>query len=81
MMGGQMMGQPMMAQQMPQMYGQQPVNVQPAQFQAFTGSVPVGYGPENIDLIKDVPLEVTVDWEELQKNLLKRFLILHLELL
>ena len=43
----------------------QPVNVQPAQFQAFTGSVPVGYGPENIDLIKDVPLEVTV---ELGKN-------------
>ena len=69
MMGGQMMGQPMMAQQMPQMYGQQPVNVQPAQFQAFTGSVPVGYGPENIDLIKDVPLEVTVELGRASKSI------------
>ncbi len=69
MMGGQMMGQPMMAQQMPQMYGQQPVNVQPAQFQAFTGSVPVGYGPENIDLIKDVPLEVTVELGRTSKSI------------
>ena len=69
MMGGQMMGQPMMAQQMPQMYGQQPVNVQPAQFQAFTGSVPVGYGPENIALIKDVPLEVTVELGRTSKSI------------
>ena len=69
MMGGQMMGQPMMAQQMPQMYGQQPVNVQPAQFQAFTGSVPMGYGPENIDLIKDVPLEVTVELGRTSKSI------------
>ena len=63
------MGQPMMAQQMPQMSGQQPVNVQPAQFQAFTGSVPVGYGPENIDLIKDVPLEVTVELGRTSKSI------------
>ena len=51
------------------MYGQQQVNVQPAQFQAFTGSVPVGYGPENIDLIKDVPLEVTVELGRTSKSI------------
>ena len=53
-----MMGQPMMGQ--PQVMGQQ-VNVQPAQFSAF-GAMPNGmYQPENIDLIMDVPLEVTVE--------------------
>lgn len=40
MMGQPMMGQSMMGQEMSQMYGQQQVNVQPAQFQAFTGAVP-----------------------------------------
>lgn len=68
MMGQPMMGQPMMGQEMPQMYGQQ-VNVQPAQFQAFTGNVPVGYGPENIDLIMDVPLEVTVELGRTSKSI------------
>ena len=58
-MGMPQMGGPMMNQDMSQMYGQQ-VNVQPAQFQPFAGNIPVGYGPENIDLIMDVPLEVTV---------------------
>ncbi|MCM1282115.1 MAG: flagellar motor switch phosphatase FliY [Muribaculaceae bacterium] len=65
MMGQPMMGQPMMGQPMMQPMGQQimgqPVNVQPAQFTAFSGS-PMGvYQPENIDLIMDVPLEVTVE--------------------
>ena len=65
----QMMGQQMMgAQDMSQMYGQQ-VNVQPAQFQAFTGNIPVGYGPENIDLIMDVPLEVTVELGRTSKSI------------
>ena len=59
MMGQPMMGQSMMGQEMSQMYGQQQVNVQPAQFQAFTGAVPGNFQPENIDLIMDVPLEVT----------------------
>lgn len=69
MMGGQpMMQQPMMGQEMSQMYGQQ-VNVQPAQFQAFSGNVPVGYGPENIDLIMDVPLEVTVELGRTSKSI------------
>ena len=70
MMGGQpMMGQPMMGQEMSQMYGQQQVNVQPAQFQAFSGNVPTGYGPENIDLIMDVPLEVTVELGRTSKSI------------
>lgn len=63
-----MMGQPQMGQEMSQMYGQQ-VNVQPAQFQAFTGNVPVGYGPENIDLIMDVPLDVTVELGRTSKSI------------
>ena len=67
-MGGPMMGGPMMGQDMSQMYGQQ-VNVQPAQFQPFTGNVPVGYGPENIDLIMDVPLEVTVELGRTSKSI------------
>lgn len=69
MAGQPMMGQPMMGQEMSQMYGQQQVNVQPAQFQAFTGSVPVNYGPENIDLIMDVPLEVTVELGRTSKSI------------
>lgn len=68
MMGQPMMGQPMMGQEMSQMYGQQ-VNVQPAQFQAFSGNIPVGYGPENIDLIMDVPLEVTVELGRTSKSI------------
>ncbi|MGN0141341.1 MAG: flagellar motor switch phosphatase FliY [Roseburia sp.] len=69
MMMPPMMGQPMMSQEMSQMYGQQQVNVQPAQFQAFNGSMPVNYGPENIDLIMDVPLEVTVELGRTTKSI------------
>lgn len=68
MMGQPMMGQPMMGQEMSQMYGQQ-INVQPAQFQAFTGNAPVNYGGENIDLIMDVPLEVTVELGRTTKSI------------
>ena len=68
MAGQPMMGQPMRGQDMSQMYGQQ-VNVQPAQFQAFAGNVPVNYGPENIDLIMDVPLEVTVELGRTSKSI------------
>ena len=57
-----MMGQPMMAQpMMGQPMMAQPVNVQPAQFTAFTGPSGQLVQPENIDLIMDVPLEVTVE--------------------
>ena len=69
-MGMPQMGMPQMQPQMgmPQMMGSQPmqnVNVQPAQFQAFNNNVNYGGSHENIDLIMDVPLEVTV---ELRKN-------------
>ena len=77
-MGQQMMGQPMMGQQMmmgqPMMMGQQmvpqqAVNVQPAQFGAFA-NVPVGvYQPENINLIMDVPLEVSVELGRTSKSI------------
>jgi len=70
MMGQPMMGQPMMGQPvMGQAVVQQPVNVQPAQFGAF-GNVPVGvYQPENINLIMDVPLEVTVELGRTSKSI------------
>ena len=56
----QMMAPPMYAQ--PQMMApQQPINIQPAQFQRFGNDPLVAVGQENIGLIKDVPLEVTVE--------------------
>ena len=75
MMGQPMTGQPMMGQQMmgQQMMGQpmmgQPVNVQPAQFQPFNGGAVGAFQPENIDLIMDVPLEVTVELGRTQKSI------------
>ena len=66
MMNQQMMGQPMMAP----MYGYgQPVNVQPAQFQAFNGNMQEAYGQENIGLIMDVPLDVTVELGRTTKSI------------
>lgn len=47
----------------------QDINVQPAQFQPFTaGSIPV-VQPENIDLLMDVPLEVTVELGRTSKSI------------
>ncbi len=70
MMGQPMMGQPMMGQPM---MGQpimgQPVNVQPAQFSAFAGGMANAFVPENIDLIMDVPLEVTVELGRTSKSI------------
>ena len=63
-----MMGQPMMQQQMPMMG--QPVNVQQAQFQSFSGDFnPAIFQKENIDLIMDVPLEVTVELGRTTKSI------------
>lgn len=63
--GQQMMAQPMMmpGQAMPYMMPQmaQPMNVQSAQFQAFSPDMAAIIGQENINLIMDVPLEVTVE--------------------
>ncbi len=66
----QMYHQPMMGQpvQGNQMMGQ-PVNVQPAQFQPFSGGVVGTFQPENIDLIMDVPLEVTVELGRTSKSI------------
>ena len=43
------------------MYGMPEVNVQPAQFQAFNQAIVPLNQQENIELIMDVPLEVTVE--------------------
>ena len=58
-----MMGMPQQMGGMP-MYGMPPqdLNIQPAQFQSFMPAQNLdGISPENIDLIMDVPLEVTVE--------------------
>ena len=70
MMGQPMQGQPMMGQPMmgQPMMGQ-PVNVQPAQFQPFMGDLSATFQKENIDLIMDVPLEVTVELGRTSKSI------------
>ncbi|MGN0437929.1 MAG: flagellar motor switch phosphatase FliY [Lachnospiraceae bacterium] len=71
MMGQPMMGQPMMGQGMPYGYAppMQDVNVQQVQFQPFNA----GFNPitqqENIDLIMDVPLEVSVELGRTNKSI------------
>ncbi len=63
MMGQPMMGQPMMGQPMmgmPMMGMQPDVNVQNVQFQAFNPMINPAMQQENIELIMDVPLEVSV---------------------
>ena len=81
MMGQPMMGQPMMEQPMmgqpmmgqPMQYAnmqmQQPVNVQAAQFQTFNSDFAPNNQRENIDLIMDVPLEVTVELGRTSKSI------------
>lgn len=64
MNGGQ---QPMMQQM--NTSSKQDVNVQPAQFQAFSNDfIPMGQ-KENIDLIMDVPLDVTVELGRTTKSI------------
>lgn len=66
--GQPMMGQPMV--DMSQMYaGQQQVSVQPAQFSAFAGDMNPVMQKENINLIMDVPLEVTVELGRTSKSI------------
>ena len=64
-MGYPQMGYPPMGymQPAPQM------NVQPAQFQAFTPDYSTLPGAENIGIIKDVPLEVTVELGRTKKSI------------
>ncbi len=62
-----------MQQQMPMMgmpmYAQQPVNAQPVQFQAFAGDFNPITQQENIGLIMDVPLDVTVELGRTSKSI------------
>ncbi len=77
MMNPQMMYPPqgMYPQGMPQMMnpqmmpGMQNVNIQPAQFQSFGGDAKAVPGQENIGLIMDVPLEVTVELGRTTKSI------------
>lgn len=57
--------------QMPYGYGMPPmdVNVQPVQFQSFSGGSNPVTQQENIDLIMDVPLEVTVELGRTRKSI------------
>ena len=70
--------QPMMGMQQPTMNGAMPmynmpmqnVPIQPAQFQNFAPSQNLdGIAPENIDLIMDVPLEVSVELGRTSKSI------------
>ena len=65
-MGMQQMGMSQMM--MPQMM-QPNMNVQPVQFQSFAGAFNPMQPQENIDLIKDVPLEVTVELGRTSKSI------------
>lgn len=66
MQGQPMQGQPMM----PYMYAPGPqVNVQPAQFTPFGPGFAAQFAQENIDLILDVPLEVTVELGRTNKTI------------
>lgn len=60
-------GAPM--QQQPYAMPMQNVNVQPAQFQPFNAGVSPLMQQENIDLIMDVPLEVTVELGRANKSI------------
>lgn len=62
-----MMGMPM--QQMGYMSPMQEVNVQNAQFQAFSPDIVAANQRENINLIMDVPLEVTVELGRTTKSI------------
>lgn len=65
-----MMGMGMQPQMgMPQMNMQQNVNIQPAQFQSFAGTALNNISQENINLIMDVPLEVTVELGRTTKSI------------
>lgn len=68
-MGMPQMGMNQMNMGMPQMNAQQPMNVQPAQFQSFNNAAAAIPGQENIGLIKDVPLEVTVELGRTKKSI------------
>ncbi len=65
------MGMPQMMPQMgmPQMMPQQNVNIQTAQFQNFAPDGMVASTIQNIELIRDVPLEITVELGRTRKSI------------
>lgn len=63
------MQMPQMQMQMPQMQMQPNMNIQPAQFQNFSNDFNPMQSQENISLIKDVPLEVTVELGRTSKSI------------
>ncbi|MCR5476524.1 MAG: flagellar motor switch phosphatase FliY [Lachnospiraceae bacterium] len=73
-MPGMGYGMPQMGYGMPQMgYGMPqmapPMNIQPATFQSFSQDMAAVTGQENIGLIMDVPLEVTVELGRTTKSI------------
>ena len=66
MMPQMQMGMPQM---MPQMQMMPNMNIQPAQFQSFAKDGNAMPGQENIGLIRDVPLEVTVELGRTSKSI------------
>lgn len=67
------MGMPQMQMGMPMMMGAAPqmqnMSIQPAQFQNFSNDFNPLQGQENMNLIMDVPLEVTVELGRTRKNI------------
>ncbi len=63
------MNQMQMGMGMPQMQMMPNMNIQPAQFQSFSKDGSAMQGQENIGLIKDVPLEVTVELGRTSKSI------------
>ncbi len=68
-MGMPMQGMNMAGMGMPMQGTPAGVNVQPAQFQNFATNMPGILGQENIGLIMDVPLEVTVELGRTSKSI------------
>jgi flagellar motor switch protein FliN/FliY len=62
-------GMPTMGYGMQQGYGMPNVNIQPAQFQSFAPAQGEMVSSESISLIKDVPLEVTVELGRTNKSI------------
>ena len=60
---------PGMGMNMQQPMGMANVNIQPASFQPFSADINAMQSQENIELIKDVPLEVTVELGRTQKSI------------
>ncbi len=63
------MGMPMMNNMGMPMMNMQNMNIQPAQFQSFNTDTAAMAGQENIGLIRDVPLEVTVELGRTKKSI------------